>query len=84
MDSARQTSPTRPGPSPTPAPEPDAPRRFLPRVPAQAELPSAAFEQVRRTKETLNDFKVILTRADRVVPPFGNAIEREVSNVLAR
>ncbi|WP_405804572.1 DUF6049 family protein [Streptomyces sp. NBC_01187] len=46
----------------------------------KTELPTSAFEQVRRTKETLDDFKVILSRADRVVPPFGNAIDREVSN----
>ncbi|GAA2610842.1 DUF6049 family protein [Streptomyces axinellae] len=46
----------------------------------RTELPFSAFEQVRRTKETLNDFKVILSRADRVVPPFSNAIDREVSN----
>lgn len=46
----------------------------------KGELPTSAFEQVRQTKDTLDDFQVILSRADRVVPPFGNAIDREVSN----
>lgn len=45
----------------------------------KSELPTSAFEQVRETKDTLDDFRVILSRADRVVPPFGNAIDREVS-----
>ncbi|WP_372452008.1 DUF6049 family protein [Streptomyces oryzae] len=46
----------------------------------RTELPTAAFEQVRKTKEGLDDFKRILSRADRVEPPFATAIDREVSN----
>ncbi|UNZ18414.1 hypothetical protein HC362_16550 [Streptomyces sp. 891-h] len=46
----------------------------------KTELPTAAFEQVRKTKDGLEDFQQILDRADRVVPPFTNAIDREVSN----
>ena len=45
----------------------------------RSELPVSAFEQVRQTQTTLGDFKVILSRADRVVPPFGSAIDREIS-----
>ncbi|WP_222623357.1 DUF6049 family protein [Streptomyces armeniacus] len=44
------------------------------------ELPTKAFEQIQRTQSMLNDFSEILSRKDRVVPPFGNAIDREVSN----
>lgn len=43
------------------------------------ELPTTAFEQMRETQGTLDSFTVILTRADRVVAPVGNAIRRELS-----
>ncbi|MFM9368954.1 DUF6049 family protein [Streptomyces sp. Da 82-17] len=43
------------------------------------ELPKAAFESVRTTQETLNRFKVILSAPDRVVTPFGRAMDRELS-----
>ncbi|MGW3985687.1 DUF6049 family protein [Streptomyces sp. NPDC004830] len=43
------------------------------------ELPRAAFEQIARTQAKLDKFKVILTRQDRVVTPFGRAMEREMS-----
>ncbi|MFE1248924.1 DUF6049 family protein [Streptomyces sp. NPDC058766] len=43
------------------------------------ELPRAAFEQIARTKEKLDKFKVILTRQSRVVTPFGRAMNREMS-----
>ncbi|WP_180930268.1 DUF6049 family protein [Streptomyces sp. AJS327] len=43
------------------------------------ELPTRAFEEVRRTRATLDDFKVILSRDDRVVTPFGTAIHRTMS-----
>ncbi|UED88479.1 DUF6049 family protein [Streptomyces profundus] len=46
----------------------------------QQELPTSAFQTMRETQRTLDDFKVILTRPDRVEPPFGNAIRREMSN----
>ncbi|MFI1181496.1 DUF6049 family protein [Streptomyces sp. NPDC020799] len=44
------------------------------------ELSTAAFEEIQKTQETLDSFKVILTSQDRVVTPFGSAIMREMSN----
>ncbi|WP_423835614.1 DUF6049 family protein [Streptomyces tubbatahanensis] len=46
----------------------------------KSELPTAAFEQVRKTKDGLEDFKEILSDPERVMPPFSTAIDREVSN----
>ncbi|MFB9515503.1 DUF6049 family protein [Streptomyces purpureus] len=43
------------------------------------ELPVQAFHDMKTTQETLDNFKVILTAAYRVVTPFGNAISREMS-----
>ncbi|MFF4172126.1 DUF6049 family protein [Streptomyces sp. NPDC001744] len=43
------------------------------------ELPVLAFGDMKSTRDALNDFKVILTSPDRVVTPFGNAINREMS-----
>ncbi|WP_338671494.1 DUF6049 family protein [Streptomyces sp. SCSIO 30461] len=43
------------------------------------ELPVQTFQDIRTTQETLNNFKVILTAQDRVVTPFGNALDREMS-----
>ncbi|MFD7439888.1 DUF6049 family protein [Streptomyces sp. NPDC059909] len=43
------------------------------------ELPVQTFQDIRSTQETLDNFKVILTAPDRVVTPFGNAINREMS-----
>lgn len=43
------------------------------------ELPTSAFQAMRETQRTLEDFQVILTRADRVATPFGNAVRREMS-----
>ncbi|MFE4856068.1 DUF6049 family protein [Streptomyces sp. NPDC056670] len=45
----------------------------------QQELPLDAFQDMRDTQGTLERFKVILTAPDRVVTPFGNAINREMS-----
>ncbi|SOD63763.1 hypothetical protein SAMN06297387_112122 [Streptomyces zhaozhouensis] len=45
----------------------------------QQELPTSAFQTMRETQRTLEDFTVILTAPDRVEPPFGNAIRREMS-----
>ncbi|MDT0267097.1 DUF6049 family protein [Streptomyces sp. DSM 44915] len=45
----------------------------------QQELPTSAFQIMRETQRALDDFTVILTRPDRVEPPFGNAIRREMS-----
>ncbi|MFF8292671.1 DUF6049 family protein [Streptomyces sp. NPDC016309] len=43
------------------------------------ELPVQAFLDMKTTQDTLDNFKVILTAAYRVVTPFGNAINREMS-----
>nr|WP_308294703.1 DUF6049 family protein [Streptomyces sp. JJ66] len=45
----------------------------------EQELPTTAFEAMRETQTTLRNFAVILSREDRVVTPFGNAIRREMS-----
>ncbi|WP_329039128.1 DUF6049 family protein [Streptomyces sp. NBC_00178] len=43
------------------------------------ELPTQAFQDIRTTQNSLDSFQVILTQPDRVVTPFGNAINRAVS-----
>ncbi|MGA5193779.1 DUF6049 family protein [Streptomyces exfoliatus] len=43
------------------------------------ELPVQAFRDMKTTRDELDDFKVILASPDRVVTPFGNAINREMS-----
>jgi hypothetical protein len=43
------------------------------------ELPAQAFQDVKTTQTTLDNFKVILTQPDRVVTPFGNAMDRSMS-----
>ncbi|MFP3989246.1 DUF6049 family protein [Streptomyces sp. E11-3] len=43
------------------------------------ELPEDAFLGIQRTKKTLDRFKVILSKPERVVTPFGRAIDREMS-----
>ncbi|MFE7597253.1 DUF6049 family protein [Streptomyces sp. NPDC057494] len=43
------------------------------------ELPVQAFRDMKTTRDELDDFKVILTQSERVVTPFGNAINREMS-----
>jgi hypothetical protein len=43
------------------------------------ELPRSAFEQIARTQDKLDNFKVILTDQSRVVTPFGRAMNREMS-----
>ncbi|MGW7416449.1 DUF6049 family protein [Streptomyces sp. NPDC054863] len=43
------------------------------------ELPTTAFEDIKATQNTLDHFKVVLTLPERVVTPFGNAINREMS-----
>ncbi|MFE0641571.1 DUF6049 family protein [Streptomyces sp. NPDC058877] len=45
----------------------------------EQELPVQAFRDMKTTRDELNDFKIILTQPERVVPPFGNAINREMS-----
>ncbi|MEV2201058.1 DUF6049 family protein [Streptomyces fradiae] len=53
--------------------------RQYPRALSRQELPETVFQQVRTTQDTLDNFKVILTAAYRVVTPIGNAIKREMS-----
>ncbi|MCF3118456.1 hypothetical protein IPZ68_01855 [Streptomyces arenae] len=43
------------------------------------ELPQKAFEKIQNTQNRLQRFQVILTEKDRVVTPFGRAIDREMS-----
>lgn len=43
------------------------------------ELPKSAFRSIRNTQNKLNRFKMILSEPDRVVTPFGRAIDREMS-----
>ncbi|MGC9536977.1 DUF6049 family protein [Streptomyces sp. UG1] len=43
------------------------------------ELPRSVFEQIATTQDKLDNFKVILSNKDRVVTPFGRAINREMS-----
>ncbi|MET7639259.1 DUF6049 family protein [Streptomyces sp. NPDC005438] len=51
-----------------------------PRSLRKQELPTKAYEDMRLTRTRLADFQVILSQADRVVPPFSNAMNREMSN----
>ncbi|MFJ2058832.1 DUF6049 family protein [Streptomyces sp. NPDC087908] len=44
-----------------------------------SELPVQAFRDMKTTRDELDDFKVILTAQYRVVPPFTNAISREMA-----
>ncbi|MEV6394923.1 DUF6049 family protein [Streptomyces sp. NPDC051907] len=44
------------------------------------ELQVQAFQDIRNTQNTLDNFKVILTAQHRVVTPFGRAIDREMSS----
>ncbi|MEU8618285.1 DUF6049 family protein [Streptomyces sp. NPDC048623] len=64
--------------------DPDASKRVpggsaYPRTLRAQELNSAAFREMKATRDDLDDFRVILTAPDRVVPPFTNAISREMS-----
>ncbi|GHB16727.1 hypothetical protein GCM10010346_45830 [Streptomyces chryseus] len=50
-----------------------------PRPLAARELPAKAFQDIKATQDQLDNFKVILTSPDRVITPFGNAINRAMS-----
>ncbi|MEU9166941.1 DUF6049 family protein [Streptomyces sp. NPDC048420] len=43
------------------------------------ELPKSAFQEIARTQDKLDNFKVILSDQSRVVTPFGRAMNREMS-----
>ncbi|WP_250399985.1 DUF6049 family protein [Streptomyces cellostaticus] len=65
-------------------PDPDATTR-IPSTSAYSsalrkrELPRTAFEQIARTQDKLDNFKVVLSDQSRVITPFGRAINREMS-----
>ncbi|MET9799813.1 DUF6049 family protein [Streptomyces sp. NPDC006368] len=54
-------------------------RARYPHALRRQELPLQAFQDMKATRDTLDNFKVILTAAYRVVTPVGNAINREMS-----
>ncbi|GGU76693.1 hypothetical protein GCM10010275_08950 [Streptomyces litmocidini] len=65
-------------------PDPDASTTVpsgsrYPKALRDRELPVQAFRDMKTTRDELNDFKVVLTQPERVVTPFGNAINREMS-----
>ncbi|MEU9988634.1 DUF6049 family protein [Streptomyces sp. NPDC048045] len=65
-------------------PDPDATTRIpstsvYPSSLRKQELPGTAFEQIARTEDKLDNFKVVLSDQSRVVTPFGRAINREMS-----
>ncbi|MFG2498358.1 DUF6049 family protein [Streptomyces sp. NPDC048441] len=43
------------------------------------ELPKSAFQSIQNTRNKLSRFKTILSEPDRVITPFGRAIDREMS-----
>ncbi|WP_406285983.1 DUF6049 family protein [Streptomyces sp. NBC_00209] len=43
------------------------------------ELPTQAFQDIKSIQSSLNNFQVILTHPERVVTPFGNAVNRSMS-----
>ncbi|MEV0090525.1 DUF6049 family protein [Streptomyces sp. NPDC050738] len=84
LDSQRWTQPTDLVTASKAAPD----ARATTRVPSTSsysgalrsqELPAQAFQDVRTTQTSLDGFKVVLTLPDRVVTPFGNAINRDLS-----
>ncbi|MGW0415729.1 DUF6049 family protein [Streptomyces collinus] len=65
-------------------PDPNATTRIpstsaYPSALRRQELPRSAFEQIARTQDKLDNFKVVLSDPSRVVTPFGLAINREMS-----
>ncbi|MFG3525356.1 DUF6049 family protein [Streptomyces sp. NPDC047917] len=50
-----------------------------PRKLRSQELPTQAFQDIKSTQVSLNSFQVILARPERVVTPFGNALNRSMS-----
>ncbi|WNF28226.1 DUF6049 family protein [Streptomyces sp. C11-1] len=45
----------------------------------EQELPTQAFQDIRATQGSLDGFQTILTQPERVVTPFGNAVNRSMS-----
>ena len=52
------------------------PASAYPKSLRKQELPRSAFEQIARTQDKLDRFKVILSNQSRVVTPFGRALNR--------
>ncbi|MFJ6696735.1 DUF6049 family protein [Streptomyces sp. NPDC091272] len=84
LDSQRWTEPLDLVAAAKAKPDPDATTQVpgsaaYPGTLRDRELPTSAFEDIKATQNTLDHFKVVLTRPERVVTPFGNAINREMS-----
>ncbi|MEV1048346.1 DUF6049 family protein [Streptomyces sp. NPDC049916] len=65
-------------------PDPQATTRIpqtsaYPKKLREQELPTQAFEDIRTTQGSLDSFQIILTQPERVVTPFGNAVNRSMS-----
>ncbi|NUL04695.1 hypothetical protein HRW07_15960 [Streptomyces lunaelactis] len=84
LDSQRWTQPLDLVAAADAKPDADANTRMpsssrYPKQLRQQELPVQAFRDIWNTQNILDNFKVILTAEDRVVTPFGRAIDREMS-----
>ncbi|WP_079038095.1 DUF6049 family protein [Streptomyces sp. NBRC 110028] len=82
--SGQWTQPMNLGQAVKAKPDPNATQRVpstraYPASLRRQELPTQAFEDVRKTQGTLDRFVTILTAKYHVVSPFGNAIRREMS-----
>ncbi|MFD4995990.1 DUF6049 family protein [Streptomyces buecherae] len=65
---------------PDPAANRQVPSRGdYPKALRKQELPTTAFSQIQQTQRTLDRFRKALTIEERVVPPFGTAIMRDMS-----
>lgn len=53
--------------------------RSYPAALRKQELPKSAFTSIQGTQNKLNRFQTILSEPDRVITPFGRAIDREMS-----
>ncbi len=59
-------------------------RGDYPKALRRQELPTTAFSQIQQTQRTLDRFRKALTIEERVVPPFGTAIMRDMSTSWRR
>lgn len=55
------------------------PTSQYPRKLRSQELPAQAFQDIKSIQSSLDNFQVILTHPERVVTPFGNAVNRSMS-----
>ncbi|MGW7272489.1 DUF6049 family protein [Streptomyces sp. NPDC054864] len=53
--------------------------RSYPAALRKQELPKSAFQSIQNTQNKLDRFQTILSEPDRVITPFGRAIDREMS-----